>query len=273
MSARAVLFALIVLTLSIAPPAVAKHFDPFAAIGLDGGAGAAMPADAAFVDTSGTAVRLGTYFGKRPLIVVPVYYRCPNVCGTTLSWLFESLDALPQRPGRDYDLVVFSIDPDEAPDDAAEARTKIGATKPSLADSKGVHFLVGSKESVAALTGALGFRYQWDNDLQQYAHPVGVAVLTPQGRLGRWLYGFSYGADELTGALTEARGGDPQLSFGQRLLVLCHAYDPITGKYTDAVWTGFRIGGGLTVAGLIGVVGLSLARQRRKAARRPGAAS
>jgi protein SCO1/2 len=273
MNARAVLLALVSLALSVVSPAVAKPFDPFAAIGLDGGAGAEMPADARFRDARGNAVRLGDYFAKRPLIVAPVYYRCPNVCGTTLSWLFGALDSLPQRPGRDYDLVVFSIDPSEAPADAAQARAKAGAASSALAGSDGVHFLVGSKDSVAALTGALGFRYQWDDDLKQYAHPVGVAVLTPSGRLSRWLYGFSYDADELTGALTEARGGDPHLSFGQQLLLLCHAYNPITGKYTGAVWTGFRIGGGLTVVGLIGLVGVSLARQRRKAARRSGAAS
>lgn len=272
MSARTVFLALVLLALPIAEPA-AKNFDPFAAIGLDGGTGAAMPADAIFRDARGNAVRLGSYFSKRPLVVVPVYYRCPNVCGTTLSWLFADLNDLPQRPGRDYELVVFSIDPGEGPADAADARSKAAAMSSSIANSKGVHFLVGSKQSVAALTEALGFRYRWDADLQQYAHPVGVAILTPDGRLSRWLYGFSYGADELTGALIEARGGNPQLSFGQRLLLLCHAYDPITGKYTGAVWTGFRIGGGLTVAGLIGLVSVSLARQRRKAARRRGAAS
>jgi protein SCO1/2 len=271
MSARALLLALFILTLPIAP--AAARFDPFAAIGLDGGAGAAMPADARFRDARGQPVRLGDYFARRPLSLVPVYYRCPNVCGTTLSWLFGALDGLPQRAGRDYELIVFSIDPGEEPADAAEARAKAGAASPALAASGGVHFLVGSKESVAALTGALGFRYQWDDDLQQYAHPVGVAVLTPSGRLSRWLYGFSYDADELTGALAEATGGDPHLSFGQQLLLLCHAYNPITGKYTGAVWTGFRIGGGLTVAGLIAFVGVALARQRRKATRRPGAAS
>jgi protein SCO1 len=271
-TARTVILALFLSALTLASQTAAKSFDPFAVIGLDGSAGATIPADAAFRDEHGRAVRLGDYFGTRPLIVAPVYYRCPNVCGTTVSWLFGSLDGLPQRPGRDYELIVFSIDPREQPADAAEAQAKAGAGSSSLADSGGVHFLVGSEASVTALTEALGFRYRWDDDLRQYAHPIGVAILTPAGRLSRWLYGFSYGTGELTGALAEARGAEPTLSFGQRLLLLCHAYNPITGKYTGAVWMGFRIGGGLTIAGLIGLVAISLSR-RKKAARRQGGAS
>jgi protein SCO1 len=267
---RAFILALFLLALPMAPHAAAKNFDPFAAIGLDDNAGAAMPADAAFRDEQSRAVRLGDYFGKRPLIIVPVYYRCPNVCGTTLSWLFGSLDGLPQRPGRDYELVIFSIDPREGPADAAEARARARKASLSLSNSGDVHFLVGSDASVAALTQALGFRYRWDPDLGQYAHPVGIAIVTAGGRLSRWLYGFSYGNNELTGALAEARGAAPKLSFGQQLLLLCHSYNPIIGKYDGAVWTAFRIAGGLTIAGLIGLVAVSLARQRKKVARRQG---
>jgi protein SCO1/2 len=240
-------------------------FDPFAAIGLDS-TEASVPRDLPFRDEHGRTVRIGDYFGKQPVIVAPVYYLCPNTCGTTLAWLFGSLDDLPQRPVRDYELVVFSIDPREGPADAAEAHVKASLRDSKLADAAGVHFLVGTEASIGALTRALGFRYRWDSNLQQYAHPVGIAVLSPQGRLSRWLYGFSYGSDELTAALGEAKGVPPKISFGQQLLLLCHFYNPITGKYTDDIWTAFRIAGALTVGGLIAVV--AYCRRQRRTPRR-----
>jgi protein SCO1/2 len=227
-------------------PAIAA-FDPFAAIGLNI-TGKTVPITAPFQDDNGKTVRFGDLLHGRPLIVAPVYYKCPNTCGTSLAWLFGNLADIKERSGRDYDVVVFSIDPRERPADAAEAR----ATNKAYSD--GVHFLTGSVTSIRLLTEALGFRYQWDDQLQQYAHPVGIAVLTPAGRLDRWLYGFSYRAGELSDALSEANGVSNSLSFGQQILLLCHAYNPVTGKYTGIVWLIFRIGGVLTILGMVFLV-------------------
>lgn len=247
---------LIILVMASTIVPVLAAFDPFKAIGLDI-TGKTVPISAPFTDDAGHTVRFSDLLGKRPLIVAPVYYKCPNTCGTTLSWLFGNLAGIKERSGYDYDLVVFSIDPHEQPEDAAAARTKVKT------GTNGVYFLTGPEFSIAQLTDALGFRYQWDDGMQQYAHPVGIAMLTPQGRLSRWLYGFSYGSEELSGALAEASGSTARLSFGERILLLCHAYNPVNGKYTGTVWTVFRIAGALTIFGIV-----LLIAQRRNTRRR-----
>lgn len=237
----------------------AAPFDPFAAIGIDADPGAAIPAATVFRDEQGREVRIGQYFGARPLLVVPVYYKCPNICGATLAWVFENLGKVTLRAGRDYELVVFSIDPRETPSDARRAETKAsGKAVPLL----GVHFLTGSKSSIAALAHALGFRYEWDPDLKQYAHPVGMAVADSKGHLTHWLYGFSYRPADIMQAVEAAEQERP-LPLGQKILLLCHIYNPVTGKYTLTIWMGFRIAGALLIVGLVGFVARMSWKRRR----------
>lgn len=237
----------------------AAPFDPFAAIGIDTNLGAAIPAATAFRDEQGREVRIGRYFGARPLLVVPVYYKCPNICGATLAWVFENLGKVTMRPGRDYELVVFSIDPRETPADAREAEAKASGKAVPLT---GVHFLTGNKSSTAALAHALGFRYEWDPDLKQYAHPVGMAVADSQGHLTHWLYGFSYRPADITQAVDAAAQERP-IPLGQQILLLCHLYNPVTGKYTFTIWMIFRFAGALMIVALIGFVARMSWKRRR----------
>jgi protein SCO1/2 len=247
--------------------AQAAPFDPFAASGIAPRPGARVPEQLTFTDQHDQRVRLGELFGKRPVLLVPVYFRCPNVCGAQLAGLFQMLDNLRYRAGRDFELVVFSFDPRETAADARAELARLRQRWPALADSPAVHLLTGPQDASRPLAEALGFHYRYDPAIGQYAHVSAVAALTADGRLSRWLYGLGYQPDDLRLALTEA--GEGRLgTFAEQLLLLCYHYDPKLGGYDTLVIRALQVGGCATVLGLALFVFASLRGERRKAVSR-----
>jgi protein SCO1/2 len=245
------------------PPAEA--FDPFHVAGVDRKPGAGLPMDLQFRDETGRSVSLRQIGRGRPIVLAPVQHRCPNICGFTLSGLAEAVAAQQYRPGRDFEIVAFGIDPKEAPSDAKISAERL-RDKLAVVGGEGVHALVGRSADVSVAMRALGYRYGWDARIGQYAHIAAVAVLTPDGRPARWLYGIQPQGNDLRLALTEAgrgRIGD----LGDQLLLLCFHYDPHTGRYSGLVWTLLRVGAGLTLLALGGFIGLAVLRDRRLKAR------
>ena len=242
-----------------APAAGGEPIDPLttAAIETDR-LGATVPHDVVLKDATGRKLAIGDLLGERPVLLAPVDYECENICGVTLAGLLGALDELEWRPGQDYDLLVPSIDPASTAAGAKAAAAEQLARFKGLAGS-GVRFLAGD---ASALTSAIGFRYGYDAKTDQYIHPAAVAVVTPEGRLSRWLYGYPFEASDLRLALIEAGGGTIG-TLGDRLWLLCYGYDPVTGRYTAAVDRLLKAGGGLTVLLLGGFVLLMLRRERR----------
>jgi protein SCO1/2 len=248
--------ALVALALLLSVPAVADaRFDPFAAAKIDPPPHAAVPPDAPFSDEKGRVVRLGDYFGARPIVLAPVYFECPNICGTTLTQLARAVDASGLKPGLDFTLVALSFDKEEGPAQAAQAAARI-PTRP-------IHLLTGTQPAIDTVTGALGFHYAWDKRLGQFAHASAVAVLMPDGRLSRWLYGLSYQPEDLRLAVVEAGHGVVG-TIADRILLLCYHYDPVTGRYGGLVWTALRIGGAICILGLLGYAAARVRRERRR---------
>lgn len=250
------LFAL--LLCCVAFSANAQGFDPFGEAGIDDRQGARAPVDAPLTDAQGLPTTLRALGGGKPILLVPVLHNCPNICGVTLAGVADAIAAQPLKPGKDFVLVAFGIDPKEGPkaaaDDLARLRAREGVQLP------GVSALTGSADAIHAVTRAIGYRYAWDERIGQYAHVAATAVLTPEGRLAGWLYGITPKPADLTRALTDARGGQPG-SWGERLLLLCFHYDPETGRYTASIEKALRIAGVLTVLG----IGLLVWRLRRSA--------
>jgi protein SCO1 len=248
---------LCLLVLLTGPPAAAgAPVDMLAAAAIETGKlGAAVPNAVVLEDAAGRQVMIGELLRRRPLLLAPVDYGCRNICGVTLAGLLGALDELAWRPGRDYDLLVLSIDPASRAVDAAAVRDEQFARFDGLS---GARFLAGD---ASALTDAIGFRYGYDAATDQYIHPAAVGVVTPDGRLARWLYGYPFEASDLRLALTEASGGRAG-TIGDRLWLLCYGYDPATGKYSAAVDRLLKAGGGLTVLLLGGFVLAMLRRER-----------
>ena len=213
----------------------AVPFDPFAAAGIDSRQiGTALPRNLQFVDQQGHSVRLGELLDQRPVLLIPVYFRCPNVCGAALSTLFSQLQNVPYQLGRDYQVIAFSFDPRETTDAAQQELSKLAQHWPILGQNPALHLLTGTAQNSATLARALGFGYAFDDLQQQYAHSSAVAVVTGDGRLSRWLYGLGYQASDLRLALTEA--GQGRLgALKEQLLLLCFHYDPANGTYSSRV--------------------------------------
>ncbi|AHL75310.1 electron transporter SenC [Stutzerimonas stutzeri] len=261
--------------LSVAPAMADAPFDPFTAAGVEQKPGAQVPLELRFTDVDGDHVTLGELFEGRPVILAPVYYRCPNVCGAQLSSLFNLLSALSFELGKDYEVIAFSIDPRETPQDAEAERAKLRKRWPQLVDSPHVHFLSEVAPATrpepnpshpaagTALAEAVGFTYSWDPEIGEFAHASAIATLSPDGKLVRWLYGLGYQPDDMRLALTDAGEGKTG-SLGDQLLLLCYHYNPRTGGYDNLVIGALQVGGIGTTLILGGFIGVTLWRERRK---------
>ncbi|WP_300779222.1 SCO family protein [Enhydrobacter sp.] len=239
----------------------ALAFDAFQATGIDRRAGATLPLDLAFQDESGRPTTLRQAGHGKPIVLAPVVHRCPNICGLTLAGLAQTAAGQKFVAGRDFTIVAFGIDPREGPADARQSLDKLRQSFPSL--RHGILGFTGTERDIKSITDRLGYRYGWDDDLQQYAHIAAVAVLTPDGRLSRWLYGIAPDPVDLRLALTEAGNGKIG-TWGDQLLLLCYHYDPQTGRYGSLIWTALRIGGAITVVAAGGLIGLAILRERRR---------
>jgi len=238
-------------------------------IGWDQKLGGRVPLDLAFHDETGKAVKLGDYFGKKPVVLSLVYYQCPMLCTLSLNGLAGALEVLSFVPGREFEVVTVSFDPREGPVLAA-AKKKAYMTRYKRSEAqRGWHFLTGSKESVDALTSAVGFRYVWDADTKQFAHPAGMLVATPEGRISHYLFGVEYSPKDLRLALVDAADGRIGGPVDQLLLV-CYQYDAKAGRYSASILNVLRLAAVATVVALGGFIMVTSMRRRRGDGPGPG---
>jgi protein SCO1/2 len=232
--------------------------------GLDQKIDSQIPLDLAFVDAQGRDVRIGDYLGARPVVLVLAYYECPVLCTQVINGVSSSLMPLSFDAGREFDVVVVSIDPGETPAMASGKRHDFLRRYHREGTEGGVHFLTGRESAIAALADAVGFRYAYDERIDQWAHPAAITVLTPQGRVSRYLFGIEFAPRDLQFALMEA--AEARLgTVVDRALLFCYNYDPQTGRYGFAIMTAVRLGGLLTVVGLGAFILVTLRRERRQA--------
>jgi protein SCO1/2 len=240
-------------------------------VGIDQKLNAQLPLDAVFRDEEGREVRLGAYFGDKPVIVNLVYFECPMLCTLVLNGLASALDVLQFDVGKEFEIVTISFDPREGPAlAAAKKRTYLQRYRRPGAEA-GWHFLTGTQASIERLAKAVGFRYAFDPERQQYAHAAGIVVATPQGRVARYFYGVEYAPRDLRLGLVEAaesKIGSPVDQF----LLFCYHYDPRTGRYGAAIMNIVRLGGALTLLVLGGFIALMLYRDARRN-RRPSSSA
>lgn len=232
-------------------------------VGFDQKLNTQLPLHLPFRDHTGKDITLGALFSDKPVVLVPVYYECPMLCNLSMSGLVKSLKVLSLQAGVDYRVVMFSIDPKETPTLAAEKRKAYMKQYHRPGTEDGWQFLVGDETSVRELTGALGFRYVYDQTIKQYAHAAGVVVATPTGRLARYLYGIDYAPKDLKLGIVEAADGrisDPV----SQLLLLCFHYDPSLGKYTMSVMNLVRVAGIATMLAMGLFVAASLRKDRNE---------
>jgi protein SCO1/2 len=246
--------------LAVAAPAAATGLQPavFGALAFRQHPGAQVPIDAMLRDESGRPIRVGALLDGKPAVLVLEYLHCPNLCGLVLAGLVRDLKLAGLQPGRDLQFIAVSIDPKEGPADAIKARTGyIGAD----ADPAGWHFLTGPAPAVRRIADAVGFRYRFDKAIGQFAHPAGFVVLTPDGRISRYLLGFEHGPAILKTAVAEA-ARDQVEPPAHPLLLLCFGYDPQQGTIAWTAMQALRIAALAAVGGLALYVLAALRRER-----------
>ena len=228
-----------------------------------------LPLDLVFRDEAGQSVKLGQYFGHKPVIIALVYYDCPMLCTQILNGMVTSFRVLPFQVGKEFDVVTISFDPREKPALAAEKKKLYVDYLPDKMEATaatGWHFLTGDPESIERITDAVGFRYHYDEATRQFAHGSAIMIATPEGKLSRYFYGIDYPARDLRLGLIESsqnKIGSPV----DQLLLYCYHYDPATGKYGAAVMRIMRIGGVLTLLGILAMVLLLKGRNQQPVAR------
>jgi protein SCO1 len=230
-------------------------------IGFDQNIDQQLPLDAQFLDEDGRTVTLGSYYGKRPVLLAFVYYTCPMLCTQVMNAMTATISVLSLDAGKDFDLVLVSIDPRETPAQAAAKKQEFLHRYKREGAASGWHFLTGSEPEIQRVAKAAGFRYAWDEQTQQYAHPTGIIVTTTDGRLARYLFGIEYGPRDLKLALVDASEGKVG-SFVDQLLLYCYHYDPMTGRYGIYVMRTLRVAGVATVL-LIGTFIVVMVRREK----------
>ncbi|MCE5268157.1 MAG: SCO family protein [Planctomycetaceae bacterium] len=231
-------------------------------VGFDQRLNHQVPGDLTFTDENGAKVRLGDYFGDKPIILVLAYYRCPMLCTLVLNGLVQGMRDMPFSIGKEFRVLTISFDPRETPDLAAAKKQTYLASYGRAGAGADWHFLTGKQDSIAKLTEAIGFRYVYDEKQDQFIHTSGIVILTPHGKVSRYFYGIRFPARDLRLGLVEASAnqiGSPT----DQVLLYCFHYDPQTGKYTTSILNFVRLGGVATVLAVAALVWFLLRRERR----------
>jgi protein SCO1 len=222
-----------------------------------------LPFDAAFVDETGKSVTLGDYFGKRPAILSLVYYNCPLLCSEEMDGLTSALEMVKLTPGKDFDVILISIDPSETPDLAAKRKAFYLKRYGRVETAAGWHYLTGQRPAIDAVTNAVGFGYVRvpgpDGRLSQFAHASSIEIVTTNGRLAQYYLGVEYSPKDMLLGLIEASGnkiGSPVAN----ILTYCYHYDPQTNKHSLVIVRVVQLSGMVTVAGLGGFMFLMFRR-------------
>src|SRR3989338_964966 len=209
-------------------------------VGIEEHLGQKILLDTSFIDEKGEVVQLQKFFdGKRPVILLLVYYNCPNICHYLLNGFLNSLKNFSWGVGKEFEVVAVSFDPRETSREAIQKKENLKLTSD-------FHFLVGKEENIKQLTEVVGFHYRYDERQKEYAHPSVISILTPDGRISRYLYGIEFKSLDLKLALLEASQGKIG-SVVDKLLLFCYHYDPLGRKYALFATRFMSAAGAITV--------------------------
>jgi protein SCO1 len=216
-------------------------------VGIDQKLNTQLPLDLTFRNEFGQIVPLSKYFETgKPVILAPVYYRCPMLCTQILNGLVSSLRAVSLTPGKDFEVVAFSFDPKDTTQTAADKKQNYLRRYGRADTANGWHFLTGDEPNIKAVMDAAGFHYKYDPQTDQFAHASAIMVVTPDGKLSKYFYGVEYAPRDVRLGLVEASQGAIGTPVDQALL-FCYHYDPATGKYGAVAMNMIQFAGAIFV--------------------------
>jgi len=231
-------------------------------VGVDEKLGTVVDGSLEFVAENGRPVPLRSYLNQgRPVILNFVYYSCPMLCSMVLNGVTSSIRELDWTPGKEYEIITVSFDPRETHELAAAKKQAYLASFDRPAP--GWHFLADNNDNARKLAAQVGYKYNWDKSRQQYAHTAALVMLTPDGKVARYLYGIKYKPFDLRLGLTEAAQGRVQGTRMEQMLLYCFQYDPNARSYVMTARNIMRAGGALTVL-ILGATLMRLFRRERE---------
>lgn len=262
----------LMLVLTAVPPASADDEPPaplknpqqrlLGKVAIDQNLNQQLPLDLQFRDEEGDAVRLGQYFGERPVVLALVYYQCPKLCNQVLNGMTTALKSVDFTSGEDYEVVVVSFDPREGPELAKSKKAAYMYKFNREGAERSWHFLTGESPEIEALAEAVGFHYEFDEKSQQFAHASAIYLATPDGRLSRYFYGIDYKPRDLRLGLIESSAGKIG-SPVDAVLLYCFHYDPLTGRYGLVIHRVLQLAGGATALGLGAFIAVMLVWEKK----------
>jgi protein SCO1/2 len=241
-------------SLPSAGPSATDTPDGLKNVGVTEHLDAQVPPELPFVDSGGKPVHLRDFFdGVRPVILTVNYSNCPMLCSLQLNGLFTGLQGVPWNIGQNYQMITVSMDPTETPARAERTKQKYLDLYGRPGAGGGWHVLTGRDEEIHRLTDAVGYRYAYDKQQKQYAHPAVVMILKPNGRVSRYLYGIEYDPQTLRLAMVEAAAGKIGSATDQ-VLLYCYHYDATRGRYAPAAMKLMQVGGLATVLAIVALL-------------------
>jgi len=235
-------------------------------VGIDQRLDAQVPLSTVLRDEAGREVPLSTFFHSgKPVLLAPVYYRCPMLCTQILSGMVSALKVVSLNPGEDFEVVALSFDPKDTAELAGAKKENYLRRYRRANTANGWHFLTGDESNVRAVTDAIGFHYKYDPNTDQYAHASAIMILTPEGRVSKYFYGVEYSPRDIRLGLVEAshnKIGTP----ADEVLLFCFHYDPATGKYGAVAMSLLRISAAVFL--LVGGLAIVIALRRDSRGRR-----
>ena len=245
------------------PPKMARDT---AGVGITEHRGDSVPLDAVFTDTSGQTVKLGDYFNHgRPVILQLGYLNCPNICDTVSKNIVEGVKDLDLSIGNDYDVLYVSINPEDQWPLAQEKKRNYVEILGKPGATRGWNFLVGQEAAIKHVADSVGFNYHKIEGKNEFAHPPMIVILTADGKISRYFYGWQYPSTLLHTGLVEAGKGKIGGYVEQLTIAICYHYDDYSGKYTLAYMNLMKIAGAITVLAVFGVLGRLWLRDWRTA--------
>lgn len=233
--------------MAYAHDAVQHSGEVFDLVGFDQRLDNQVPLQLVFRDQDNRMVKLGDLVQDKPVVLALSYFECETLCPLVRQGLVDSLQPLTFDVGEQFDVILVSIDPDETPADAAAAKQATLADYDRAQSAQGWHFLTGEHDAIDELADAVGFRYAYDGEKEEYAHASGLVLLTPAGTIARYFFGIEYATRDLRFGLVEASQNKIGTPIDQ-LLLLCYHYEPGVGKYSLLIMNVLRLAAILTVS-------------------------
>ena len=240
-----------------ATPEILKH------VGIEQKIGASLPLDLEFNDESGTPVRLGSYFGDKPVILTLVYYDCPMLCTEVLNGLNRSLAPLNYSIGEEFEVVTVSFDPRETPTLASQKKAVYTQRYGRPGTKEGWHFLTGDAPAIDALTETVGFNYVYDEAEGQFVHGSAIMIVSPKGTVSHYFFGIEYPSEDIRLAVIESSEEKLGNVFDQ-IMLYCFNYDPEQGRYGVAIMNAMRVAGLVTLLAMGSFMVVMIRRDRRR---------